>query len=49
MVRRNMAKRYRNQVVVPQPLYATRHVLIMEYLHGEKLVKALQVRTPARR
>lgn len=35
------------QVVVPKALYCNKQVLIMQYLRGESLVKALQVRQHA--
>jgi len=35
-----MKKHYGGAVVVPRPIFATKHVLCMEFLRGEKLDKA---------
>ena len=37
---------YRNKVVIPDPIerFSTKHVLIMEYLHGERLAQATENR-----
>jgi aarF domain-containing kinase len=45
MIQRHTHKHYGNAVVVPQPVFATKYVLAMEFLHGEKLDKALKVHT----
>ncbi|CAM9934290.1 unnamed protein product, partial [Sphacelaria rigidula] len=42
LVRENMRKAYRRQVVVPEAMIATPSVLVMEYVPGKMLVDALQ-------
>jgi predicted unusual protein kinase regulating ubiquinone biosynthesis (AarF/ABC1/UbiB family) len=44
MIRLHMARRYGDRIAVPRALYCNKSVLIMEFLQGEKLQKALQVR-----
>jgi predicted unusual protein kinase regulating ubiquinone biosynthesis (AarF/ABC1/UbiB family) len=47
MIRLHMARRYGDRIAVPRALYCNKSVLIMEFLRGEKLQKALQVRSIA--
>jgi len=38
-----MKRRYQNRIKVPRPIYSNKHVLVMELLKGDKLVRALKV------